>query len=301
MKNTPSRPTPDITYFHLLPELPEWAFRAGLLEFAANGQRKIVLTDGLMRKMLKNLSYVAFCRTLLAETGMVFCDAHSIYGPTDDLCCLDPDLRRYMLMNHRQTLELAALFGIKTITIHLGRFDNFSIPVQTYRDASLKALDELLPVAEKLGVIICIENSWHQTSSAEALLAAVDHFKSDFLGICYDAGHANVMSGRFRDEANRMWGTYPGREPGWNDHVLEDVLPHVVVCHLHDNDGVRDQHLLPGRGTVEWTKIMPLLKTAPRLQVIQCEAAPGSAPDQMFSIRECVETMNRLVTTNSPR
>ena len=49
------------------------------------------------------------------------------------------------------------------------------------------------------------------------------------------------------------------------------MLPEIVNCHLHDNDGSTDAHRIPGNGTLNWNKVIPLLKSAPKLQVIQCE------------------------------
>ena len=45
----------------------------------------------------------------------------------------------------------------------------------------------------------------------------------------------------------------------WEHDVLDRMLPHIVNCHLHDNDGTDDQHLLPGDGTLDWTAVAALL------------------------------------------
>ena len=45
----------------------------------------------------------------------------------------------------------------------------------------------------------------------------------------------------------------------------------MVNCHLHDNNAVKDQHLPPGMGCVDWKNIVSLLKRAPRLKCIQSE------------------------------
>ena len=82
-----------------------------------------------------------------------------------------------------------------------------------------------------------------------------------------------------------------GKEPVWEDKALEKLLPHVVNCHLHDNNGWRDEHKLPGRGNVNWPHIIGLLESAPRLKVIQSEVLP------VFSgtfIRELVEKFDEL-------
>ena len=52
------------------------------------------------------------------------------------------------------------------------------------------------------------------------------------------------------------------------------MLPWIVNCHLHDNDAASDQHLLPGKGTVDWNVLVPKLLSAPRLACIQSEVIP---------------------------
>ena len=291
---------PPLTFFFRLSDLPPWAARTALLEFAENGQRDVVLSDGILRQMLGASSAIRSYRKLLEETGTAFRDAHATYGELDDLCCPYEDLRPAMLARHRLSMEIAASFGVDTLTIHMGRIADWSIPPRRYIDFALSSLEELLPHAERTGVTLCIENVWYQTSSASSLLEAVRRFPTPALGVCYDAAHANIMAGRNRAPENRMWGTYPDREPDWNDHVLEDVLPYVVNCHLHDNDGASDQHRLPGEGTVPWAAVMPLLLSAPRLRCIQCEAGASSTFQPVFSIRRAVETLRRLVATGSP-
>lgn len=297
--NTPGRDIP-VSFFYKFSGLPPWAVRAALAEFVANGQCQVVLGDGVMRDMLRTFSLATSYRDWLADAGAVFKGAHSVFGPDDDLCCADEDLRPFMLENHKICMEIAASFGAGTITLHAGRVTDYSVPMDKYVGNVYRSLDVLLPEAERLGLVICLENSWYQTSTAAALLAYVGHYRSDSLGLCYDTGHANVMAGRNRAEANRMWATFPGREPEWNDHVLEDLLPHVVVCHVHDNDGAVDGHLMPGRGTVDWGHVMPLLKSAPRLKSLEFEAFAGDSAATSFSIREAVENMRRLVLSDFP-
>ena len=67
--------------------------------------------------------------------------------------------------------------------------------------------------------------------------------------------------------------------------------PYIVNCHLHDNQGEWDQHTLPGRGTVDWKLVTGLLKKAPRLRAIQCEAL---SIRNGFTVAELVRTMENL-------
>jgi sugar phosphate isomerase/epimerase len=82
---------------------------------------------------------------------------------------------------------------------------------------------------------------------------------SPAVGLCLDVGHANVVAGlRHTDPLE----------------LIEPVLDRTVMFHLHDNLGGRqdhhsgspeldplrlDLHLPPGRGTVPWERLAPLL------------------------------------------
>ena len=34
--------------------------------------------------------------------------------------------------------------------------------------------------------------------------------------------------------------------------AIETCSGHIVATHLHDNRGKRDEHLVPGQGTIDW-------------------------------------------------
>ncbi len=55
--------------------------------------------------------------------------------------------------------------------------------------------------------------------------------------------------------------------------ALGAPLPHIVTCHLHDNHGFEDEHLLPGDGTICWPRLLNRLQDgASRLKSVQNEA-----------------------------
>ena len=136
------------------------------------------------------------------------------------------------------------------------------------------AIEKLLPEAEKCNIIICIENSMSRAACPRRVVQLKSEFDSPYLGLCYDSGHAHQLDAA-RDLSDsvihKFWQTVGVATPEWDDQTLERMLPDIVNCHLHDNDGSEDSHRIPGNGTINWNKIMPLLKRAPKLQVIQCE------------------------------
>ena len=262
-------------------------------EFAANGAKHLILSSTLISNVMKDLPLQKILLEEMAAEGLTFMDAHAPYGPMRDLICPVAEARPQMLLRQKLTLQILADMGVKTITIHTGNETHYpGYDLEVMYDCMKRSLDELLPMAEKLGIVICIENIWYQINTPERLLGIKKEFPTDALGLCYDSGHANVMDkGRNFPDSNpfKYWKDGP---PQFDDRILEKMLPQVVNCHLHDNDGSEDSHLLPGEGNIDWEKTMTLLKQAPRLQVIQSEV---KFPREKLSVRKLCETFRQLL------
>ncbi|MBO5644049.1 MAG: sugar phosphate isomerase/epimerase [Lentisphaeria bacterium] len=273
----------------------ENALRSTLPEFAANGVKNVVLCDLLISAIMKKYSFADTIRKYLDLTGVKFVDSHAPFGPYIDMNVPEPSRRREMILRQKLALNIAASFGVDTMTIHIGNDARFpEVPLERQTELVCEALSELLPEAEKCGITICIENIWFRINTPDMLLKIKSHFPTPNLGFCYDAGHANLMTnGRaFADgAASKAWGMF-GETPDWDDPILEKMLPHIVNCHLHDNDGFEDSHQLCGKGSVDWKKVVSLLKTAPRLKNIQCESI---STKHAFSVKEMIETTNAVL------
>ncbi|MGB2711222.1 MAG: sugar phosphate isomerase/epimerase [Conexibacter sp.] len=147
------------------------------------------------------------------------------------------------------------------------------------------ALRRFAARAEQLGRTIAVENL-APVYPGEPLLCHAPLFVRDLVrridspavGMAFDVGHAHVTA---------QLGGVALRD------VLEAVRGDVVVFHVHDNLGVRhgpgtppgvlplrlDLHMPPGRGTLPWRALAPLLRAhaAPLLM----EVAPGQRPEPL--------------------
>jgi len=229
---------------------------------------------------------------MVRDAGMKLFEVHAPNGPHWDLSCVFEGRRGPMIDGHKRALCYAAETGCRTYTIHIGagQYNRFRMPIPKLREAALRTLDELVPHAEKLGVVIAVENSFEPPNTPDEVLFLLEHFKSSALGCCYDAGHANVMA------------PAPGKRQElycqvmkdiWGGHVVEypDALgklaPHVVTAHLHDNDGYRDAHALPGSGSVDWPVILAKLAACPKLISVQSEVHCDRAENEVTPGRIC--------------
>ena len=251
------------------------SLRDSFAEFAAAGAKHLVLSNTFISRIMQDHKFAETLKHDAADSGLDFMDAHSPFGGVLDLNCPAPEFRPQMLSRHKLAMQISAAMGIKTITIHPGS-DRFfpEIPLEKHLDLMRYAIEELLPEAEKCNIIICIENSMSRAACPRMVVKLKSEFDSPYLGLCYDSGHAHQLdAARHLSDSviHKFWQTVGIAVPEWDDQALERMLPDIVNCHLHDNDGSEDSHRIPGNGTINWNKIMPLLKRAPKLQVIQCE------------------------------
>ena len=255
----------------------ENARRQMMADFAAAGAKHLVLTDGLLNMIAGDPKLYRELPLELADAGLSFADAHLPYRGCCDLWVPIPERRPQLLARMKFMLQLIADYGIRTCTVHTG--NRVYYPAYTlaqHRDAARASLDELLPLAEKLDITLCLENLFKPLSDLKTIIELNEEFRSDHLGACFDSGHANVMERGMNYPdcvAISRWEAFDMRIE-WAEDLLEKMLPYVVNCHLHDNCGAADAHDLPGRGTVDWQNVVAKLRTAPKLKCIQSEVKP---------------------------
>ncbi len=158
-----------------------------------------------------------------------------------------PDPKNSELMANFQKelmrgIDAASLMGIERAVTHPIAFYSKDASYGDWVRANTAFLAPVAEYAREKGVRICIENMPSEREAADnhlygscaqnisALAEKLD------CGICWDVGHANI-SGYKQSEQ------------------LEVLKGRLEVLHLHDNDGVRDAHLPPFDGNVDWEDV----------------------------------------------
>ena len=286
------------------------AFRAAVREFIDNGVRRFVITEGLLLQMIRDPGKAGFLHRVCRELEVEFPSVHGMYGDDFDLNIPTAERRPEMFREHIRGMEIAAEFGCRTYVVHVGAafYCYKHIPLATLRPLALETLEKLLPAAEKLGIIVAVENSFEMPNSAKEVMGLVNHFAGHpAIGACYDTGHANCMASapgkdksKYEPYFNTCWW-----EDGviWEDNALELMQPQVVTCHIHDNNGYGDLHSMPFDGTIDWRELMPKLFACPRMIDYQTEvcmkdgtnwAGKLLAPPGGYSIRRLTDTFRYL-------
>ena len=267
-----------VTHFFHIEGVPKELQKVFLREYAANGVKHIVLTDAMILNIMTDANEKKFYRELLDSTPVTYLDSHAPFGLEFELSHPEKHLHKQKVYRLLLAMEIASEFGIKTMTMHTGGIKYPSISLQEHISEMLFTLEELLPAAKALDLTLCLENVWHSTNTPEVLLELLSKFPGEKnLGLCFDAGHANLMGGKTilsypESKTMQSWKML-GKLPPLDENILEKMLPYIVNCHLHDNDGSEDNHSIPGNGTVNWKKVMTTLSKAPRLKCIQNETS----------------------------
>jgi len=109
------------------------------------------------------------------------------------------------------------------------------------------SLDRLLPVAEKQGVLLGLENRYHyhELPGPDDFGVIFANYKGAPIGYWHDTGHAH---------ANEALGLIRRRS------LLQSYSGQLIGIHLHDAVGL-DDHIPPGSGEIDFKALKPFLKT----------------------------------------
>ena len=178
----------------------------------------------------------------LEDTRLVLTSMHApiagryVNGSWKDglsLASADDGRRKAAVDEVLATLDVAAAVPYKALVVHCGVPEPYAAPGDNHRGSLVRSLEELSPVAARYGVRLAIEVIPNELSTPSAL---VDVIESDIdatgLGVCMDVGHARMM--------------------GDVVDAIETCSGHLVTTHLHDNRGRTDDHLVPGKGVIDW-------------------------------------------------
>src|SRR5216684_3949723 len=140
-------------------------------------------------------------------------------------------------------------------------------------EAAMTSIEHLRAFAKPLGVRILLENTPNELSTPERLVEMIQGAHFDDVGVCFDVGHAHIMS------------DVP--------QAFEIVRKHVASTHVHDNGKDKDSHLWPGQGTIDWKAAMELLRSAPQTPPLLLEL---EADDKVNPLEKLEGAFEKLET-----
>jgi len=178
----------------------------------------------------------------------------SFHAPFEELWpgARDEEARRLTVRRLRQAVALASVFHPRGIVAHGGYFGwIFDFDADKWLAPARRTFEEVLETAEEKGVDLFLENVFDEIP--DHLLRLHQAIGSKRLGFCFDAGHATLFS--------RL------PVPRW----VEALGPALRELHLHDNGGVRDDHLPLGEGSINFRDVLHAARDAGASPILTLE------------------------------
>ncbi|RLE79951.1 MAG: hypothetical protein DRJ52_07435 [Thermoprotei archaeon] len=166
-------------------------------------------------------------------------------------------------------IEYASKLNIPILVCH--PFSIRSLSLKKCKEINIKFYNQVSKCCKKYGVKVALENIGDGNrygSKISDLIEIIEAVSREELGVCLDTGHANIG--------------------GYEEKVEEAVLESgklLIASHLNDNNGREDQHLMIGRGNIDWIKVLKAFRRVNYRKPLNLEI-PGESGGLSLSDKE---------------
>lgn len=163
----------------------------------------------------------------------------SFHAPFEDVWpgSRDEEARRFAVRRIEGAIALAPVFRPAGIVLHGGYYDwIFDFQPGKWFAPARRSFGELAEAAEKAGTDLFVENVFDEIP--DHLLRLREAVGSPRLHFCFDPGHATLFS------------RLPVHK--WAEAFGEGIR----MVHVHDNRGLRDDHLPVGEGEINFRGVL---------------------------------------------
>jgi len=187
-------------------------------------------------------------KEILQRIDALGLNIHSIHIPCaqlpdGDIGSIDKGLRKESIEVVKRTLDACQLLNVPYAVIHSGGAKENLADIETFKKVKniyFESIQTICDYPRKSKVKLVIENGGSKLNTVEAIMETINLVNKDKMKICIDTGHANGV----------------GKNPADMIEKAGNLLSHL---HIHDNNGTRDEHLIPGEGTINWEKVLKTL------------------------------------------
>jgi len=176
---------------------------------------------------------------LLRQSGLILDSIHAPFKNDDgDLSAQDEAVRRQSVANIKNAIDAACELAVPVVIIHLNA--RFTGPATPERLSQVRrSMQAITPYAETNGIKLACENLDTEEKQAifETILA---EFSQPHVGVCYDSSHERLAGMSFK--------------------LLERYQSRIFTLHIADDSQLKDDHLLPFEGKIDWAEFARIFK-----------------------------------------
>lgn len=208
-------------------------------------------------------------------------DFNPMHESSAPLSICDPErVRRLEAVDEiKRALDVAEYMPFRYLVQHVG--SQRDAADERRFDAAFSSLEHLHIFAKERGVTLALENTPGELATPAHLRQFIIDTRLTDLRLCFDIGHAHIGDGVLAS--------------------LEPMREFLATSHIHDNNGLKDEHLLPYEGTIEWESALPALP--PELPLVfelkekSAYADPAPTSIALSAARSVFDRMERALSS----
>ena len=169
---------------------------------------------------------------------------HAPFSEEIDISDLESARREAAAREIFQAADAAAVLGVRYFVIHPGPEKSiYPQPSERFQrmENALAVIDRVSTRCRKSGVELLLENMLPHLflGHTKDILWTIGAMAETNIGVCLDTGHASLS--------------------GDLDTAPFKFAGHLKMIHVNDNTGKGDDHLPPGKGTIQWDRLISML------------------------------------------
>ena len=203
-------------------------------------------------------------------------ELHSIHAPITDvfangqmqrtfsIATRDAEARTAALHEMSAALHVARVIPFRYLVVHLGVPQSLHPgSEENSRDAAVRSVEDIITMAEPLGVTVALEVMGNALSTPAALVDIIERsFDGADVRICMDVGHAHMM--------------------GDTPEAIETTSEYLATTHIHDNRRQIDDHLVPFQGSINWASTIMAFEKIGYDGVLMYEVRNAESPSTVL-------------------
>jgi L-ribulose-5-phosphate 3-epimerase len=191
-------------------------------------------------------------RDIAIEKQLAIESVHALFGKEYDIASESLQIRNNAIASLEIVAQLARDYKIPIVILH--PHDHFYDGREKCLERAVNSLEKILAIKPP-GIGIALENMPGK-DSYWIITNLLNIFDREKYGFCYDSSHENMTNTNFP--------------------LLKMFYNRLTACHLSDNHGQSDEHLMPGAGTVDWKKLRMLFDKSHNFSKVLFEVGTGA-------------------------
>ena len=176
---------------------------------------------------------------------------YQAHAPFPSILYQEDEYNDYLIGILKKSIICCDYIDCRNLIIHPFHYPHeVRLPMEEELEFNIECYSKLIPEAKNYGVTICLENMFSR------------HNGKTFCGCCGDP----IDACRYVDELNRVAGTEcfgfcldTGHAILGGQEILRTMRilgKRIRAFHVHDNNGINDQHIAPYLGVLDWNRFI---------------------------------------------